>query len=109
MLPVTFERNCKSCHARELEFDVYHVLGASAAPAPHSKDATGDSRVHRESVSRGPGGEPGAGAEAAGPGIDGGGIGGRVAGAGDADSEQYLFERKCGYCHETAGDGWCGR
>ena len=21
------------------------------------------------------------------------------------DSEQYLFDRKCGYCHQTAGDG----
>ena len=38
LLPVTFEQNCKSCHARELEFDVYHVLGPDAAPAPHTRD-----------------------------------------------------------------------
>ena len=37
LLPVTFEQNCKSCHARELEFDVYQVLKA-AVPAPHTKD-----------------------------------------------------------------------
>ena len=35
---MTFEQNCKSCHARELEFDVYHVLGPAASPAPHTKD-----------------------------------------------------------------------
>jgi len=32
MLPVTFEQNCKSCHARELEFDVYNLWGPAAAP-----------------------------------------------------------------------------
>ena len=32
ILPVTFEQNCKSCHSRELEFDVYQVLGPAAAP-----------------------------------------------------------------------------
>jgi hypothetical protein len=37
LLPVTFEQNCKSCHARELEFDGYQVLKGSV-PAPHTKD-----------------------------------------------------------------------
>src|SRR5581483_7907924 len=36
--PTTFEANCKSCHARELEFDVRHVLGPDAPPAPHTRD-----------------------------------------------------------------------
>jgi hypothetical protein len=36
-LPVTFEQNCKSCHAKQLEFDVYNLLKTST-PAPHAKD-----------------------------------------------------------------------
>jgi hypothetical protein len=39
LIPVTFEKNCKSCHQRELQFDVYQVLGENAKPAPHTKDA----------------------------------------------------------------------
>ena len=39
LLPVNFEQNCKNCHARELEFDVYHLLGSGTGPAPQSKDA----------------------------------------------------------------------
>ena len=36
-LPVTFEKDCKSCHALELEFDVYGLL-KPGSPAPHAKD-----------------------------------------------------------------------
>jgi hypothetical protein len=77
LLPVTFDRNCKSCHARELEFDVYHVLGPSAPPAPHARD-TNAIRAYVAAAYRGrPDAE-------------------RLT----RDSISYLFDRKCGYCHE---------
>ncbi len=94
-LPVTFEQNCKSCHGRELEFDVYHV---GVPPAHHSRDA----KVIREwivsvytpfSGSRVPLGNdlvPQPNAKAW---MD------RVV----KDSEAYLFEKKCVYCHKGAG------
>ncbi len=105
MLPVTFEQNCKSCHARELEFDVYQVLGPLARPAPHTKDANAIreyiARVYREAL-------------AANPGLARRPLGRELAASASSaawlervtrDSVQYLFERKCGYCHETKGDG----
>jgi hypothetical protein len=36
LIPVTFERNCRLCHQKELEFDVYQLLPGSM-PAPHAK------------------------------------------------------------------------
>jgi hypothetical protein len=36
--PTTFERDCKSCHSRELQFDIYGVLGETAPPSPHTRD-----------------------------------------------------------------------
>jgi hypothetical protein len=93
-LPVTFEKNCKSCHARELEFDVYHL---GVPPAPHVKERQ---RIHEwvvaqyqalsiTAIARRPLGndlapQPNAAAWLA-----------RVI----RDSEAYLFERKCVYCH----------
>jgi hypothetical protein len=102
LLPVTFERNCKSCHARELEFDVDHVLGARSVPALHAKDAKA---IHEfiwnvyaaalkadPSLLRRPVGNDLMAAPAW---ME------RVV----KDAEQYLFGRKCAYCHQTAGDG----
>jgi len=105
ILPVTFEQNCKSCHARELEFDVYHVLGPAAKPAPHTKDPKA---IHEyiEGAYRG--------ALEANPGLARRPLGTALAPLANRaawlervtrDSEQYLFARKCGYCHQTAGDG----
>ena len=65
--PVTFEANCKSCHARELEYDVYH---AGIPPAPHK--ATRET-IDRLLADRSP----------------------QVR----QDSESFLFEKKCVYCH----------
>jgi hypothetical protein len=104
LLPVTFEQDCKSCHSRELEFDVYQVLGKSV-PAPHTKDANAireiivatfqkklaeDPGVLRKPLGNDLNPQPSAAAW-----LD------RVV----RDSEQYLFVRKCVYCHETAGEG----
>jgi hypothetical protein len=80
LLPVTFEQNCKSCHARELEFDVYQTLGPAAAPAPHTRDA----KAIHEFIAAAYRGRPDAE---------------RLV----KDAEQYLFGRKCGYCHEGGG------
>jgi hypothetical protein len=78
-LPVAFEQNCKSCHARELEFDVDHVLGPNAAPAPHTRNPE-TIRAYVEAAYR----NVHADARAA---------------------EAYLFNRKCVYCH-VAQAGW---
>jgi hypothetical protein len=97
LLPVTFEANCKSCHARELEFDVHHVLGPNAKPAPHTKDpetirayivkAYKDAMAADPSIVRKP---PLNELTPASMWLD------RMV----KDSEEYLFGRKCGYCHE---------
>jgi len=36
LLPLTFDQNCRQCHSRELEFDVFQLLPGSM-PAPHAK------------------------------------------------------------------------
>src|SRR5258708_3589258 len=38
MVPVSFNSNCSKCHARELEFDLYQMLGSKTPPAPHTKN-----------------------------------------------------------------------
>lgn len=99
LLPVTFEQNCKQCHARELEFDVYHLLGPNGPPAPHTKDA----KTIREFVARAY-----RDALAANPAIVRKPLGNDLAPAANwlervvKDSEDYLFGRKCGYCHTMA-------
>jgi hypothetical protein len=104
LLPVTFEQNCKSCHSRELEFDIYQVLGKSM-PAPHMKDAKAIrefiAAAYRKRLAEDP-------AVARRP------LGNDLEAPPNAtawldrvvrESEQYLFGRKCGYCHQTAGEG----
>ena len=100
LLPVTFEQNCKSCHAHELEFDVYQVLGSRAVPSPHTKDPKTIHefilKTYRKAVEETPeitrrplGNDLAAQANAA-------AWLARVV----TDSENYLFQRKCDYCHE---------
>lgn len=114
LIPVTFERNCKPCHARELEFDVYQVLKTSV-PAPHAKDPR---TIHEFIVGTYQN------LLAADPGIVKRPLGNDIAPQRDraawlnkvvSDSEAYLFGRsaepssragKCSYCHELAG--WNG-
>ena len=100
LVPVTFELNCKSCHARELEFDVYQVLGPRAGPSPHSKDPKSIHEfiltAYRKALEENPdivrqplgsdlAAQPNQAAWLA-----------RVV----SDSETYLFQKKCSYCHE---------
>jgi hypothetical protein len=102
-LPVTFEENCRSCHARELEFDVYEILGAGAAPSPHTKDPKTIHAFILDKYQQ---------ALAKDPGIIRRHLGNDVDPQANAavwldkvvrDSESYLFQRKCNYCHEYAG------
>ncbi len=96
-LPVTFEANCKSCHARELEFDVY---GVGVPPAPHTRnvqairDFIRAEYVHAAAI--------------AGPSLLKRPLGNDLSPQPSVsawlarvtrDSEAYLFERKCVYCH----------
>jgi len=105
LLPVTFDANCKSCHARELEFDVDHVVSRFPMPAPHAKDA----KVIHEFIWN-----AFAGALKASPALARRPVGNDLVAQPSAqawmqrvvkDAETYLFGRKCGYCHQTMGDG----
>lgn len=100
LLPVTFEQNCKTCHARELEFDVDHVLGDAAMPAPHTKDANTIRQFiwnqYRDTL-------------AASPALLQKPLGNDLVLQPNStewldrvtkDSLGYLFERKCVYCHQ---------
>jgi len=106
LMAVTFEEDCKSCHARELEFDVDHVLGDDqSVPAPHTKDA----QVIRQFIWK-----VYADAVKANPAIARRPVGNDLAAQASSnawmervvnDATAYLFERKCGYCHETMSAG----
>jgi Cytochrome c7 and related cytochrome c len=100
-LPVTFEQNCRSCHARELEFDVYELLGPNGAPAPHTKDPRSIHQFIVDAYRQ---------AMAADPSIVRRRLGNDVEPPASAaawldkvvrDSESFLFQRKCNYCHES--------
>lgn len=101
--PVTFERHCQSCHKRELEF-LLPGLPAEAPSAPHTKDpltihqfiadtyaklAAANPSLLTVSLERDLTTEPNAAAWVA-----------KAA----RRSEEYLFEKKCTYCHQTQGD-----
>jgi hypothetical protein len=110
-VPVTFEQNCKSCHARELEFDVYQLLKTST-PAPHTKDPRTIHEFILSTYQK---------LLAADPGIVRRPLGNDVVAQPNAatwlskvvsSSEAYLFGSpdghggragKCEYCHEIAG------
>ena len=102
-IPVTFEQNCRSCHARELEFDVYEILGAKSVSAPHTKDPQTIHlfivNAYRKKLDDDPT-------------IIQRRLGNDVAPEANAvvwldrvvrDSEAFLFQRKCIYCHEYSG------
>lgn len=100
--PVTFDRHCASCHKRELEF-LLPGLPVAAPPAPHTKDApairkfiletyqalvSANPAIVQTPLDRGFTPEPSSAAW--------------VAKAARL-SEEYLFEKKCKYCHEYEG------
>lgn len=106
LLAVTFEQNCRSCHQRELEFDVYQLLGDQAPPAPHTKDPASihafilrryqDLYNANPAIIQKPLGRDFQAAPNQAAWLD------TVV----SKSEQYLFQNKCIYCHyyeEVAG------
>jgi hypothetical protein len=102
LLAVSFDRHCFSCHKRELEFDVYQVLGAQSEPAPHTRNAQA---IHEFIAGKY------AAALERDPSLPQRPLGRDFAPAGAAwlqkvvrDSELFLFERKCKYCHEYDGE-----
>jgi hypothetical protein len=102
-IPITFQENCSQCHARELDFDVYEILGANSKPAPHTKDPKTIHQFIFDTYSR---------ALAEDPSIIHRRLGNDVPPVATApawlervvrDSELYLFQRKCNYCHVDPG------
>jgi hypothetical protein len=101
MLPVTFDKNCKSCHSRELQFDVYQALGPDAPPSPHTKDAKLIQEIvantYRDALARNsallirPLGRDLTPQPSAAAWLE------RVT----KESLDYLFEKKCTYCHRA--------
>ncbi len=100
LLPVTFEQHCRSCHKRELEFDVYQLLGESAPPAPHTKDPKTIHQFIAQSYQK---------LLQANPAVIRQPLGRDLLPAPNAaawlasvvtQSETFLFEKKCTYCHE---------
>jgi Cytochrome c7 and related cytochrome c len=104
LLPVTFEQNCKSCHSRELEFDVYQVLGKSV-PAPHTKDAKAIRDIIVATYTKKLAEDPGIARRPLGNDLDPPPSSAAWLERVVRDSEQYLFGKKCGYCHVTGGEG----
>ena len=103
LLPVTFEDHCRKCHEQELQFDVFQLMGADAEPAPHTKDPAAIHNFIVESYQR---------LLARNPLILQQPIGRGSQTAPNAEvwlatvveqSEKFLFERKCRYCHEYEG------
>ncbi len=100
LMPVTFDQHCLSCHKRELEFDVYQLLGALSAPSPHTKDPE---TIHAHILATYEK------ALAANPSLPERPLGRDFVPASNPeawlekvvrDSENFLFDRKCQYCHE---------
>jgi hypothetical protein len=103
--PVTFEDNCRRCHAQELEFDVYQVLGAKSVPAPHIKDAARIRQVIRDAYAEGLRENPALARKPVGNDLDPQRNANAWMERVVRDSQNFLFGRKCGYCHVTMGDG----
>ena len=106
LLPVTFEQNCRQCHRKELEFDVFQLLPGSM-PAPHAKsvqaihafieDTFRNALKENPSIARKPLGRDLEPARNADEWLE------RVV----REGESYLFDPargKCLYCHEYQGD-----
>ncbi len=102
LLAVSFEEHCLSCHEQELQFDVLQLQAESARPAPHARDAEAtrdfietayrDLLASRPSIVNTPierGAEPERDPEV------------WLTKVTDRSS-QFLFDRKCVYCHQYA-------
>ncbi len=103
MVAMTFEKHCASCHKRELEFDVYGVLPV-AQPAPHSKNTAAIREFVRETYRKALEGEPALARKPLRPDVEPPGTAQAWLAMAIRDSEEFLFRKKCAYCHEI--EGW---
>jgi len=87
-LSITFDADCKRCHARELEFDVLQFLGPAAPPAPHARDVAKIRQFIRQASSAALGPVPLRPVRFE-----------RLI----KSAEDVLFQRKCVYCHQMQG------
>jgi hypothetical protein len=104
LVPVTFVKDCASCHARELEFDIFGALGAGQKPAPHTKEDLPALRdfvygAYRKALERDPNlwrkplkeFQPAAPSPAA------------WVETTASQSLAFILDKKCVYCHEIEG------
>lgn len=99
-VPVTFDKHCVSCHKGELGFDVYQVLGGDGI-APHSKNPEGIGNFIREAYTKALDANPALTQRALGRNLDAGAPRGIWLETAIRDSTNYVFEKKCRYCHEV--------
>jgi hypothetical protein len=101
LVPVNFNSHCSGCHARELEFDLYQLLGPNVPPAPHAKSTSAIRDYVYNSYRKALTANPSLWRQPLG--------GGFVVAAATPEawveamagqSLIYLFDRKCTYCHE---------
>ncbi|HEV3199910.1 MAG TPA: hypothetical protein VGZ73_18530 [Bryobacteraceae bacterium] len=100
LIPMTFEASCKSCHKKELQFDRYQVLGDMAQESPHTRDQQKIRRFIDESYQKALDADPSLSQRPIG--IDAVVISNRDAWLAKVttDSYEYLFDKKCPYCHQ---------
>lgn len=98
LVPVSFEQHCRSCHKLELSFDVYQLMGENAPPAPHTKDPKTIHEFIVQTYEKLAAENPAATQNLEARDLPPPGTA-RLA-AIVTQSERYLFDRKCIYCHE---------
>jgi hypothetical protein len=100
--PVTFDKHCRTCHQRELEF-VLPGLPVEARPAPHTKDAPAIRQFIRDTYQKLVEANPSLIGQLLGRDLAAAPNAGAWVAQASARSEEYLFQNKCRYCHEYAG------
>jgi len=100
LLPVSFEQHCRACHKRELEFDVNQILGSEAAPAPHTRDPQTIRNFITQTYQQALASNPPLAQRPLGREIEPPPNPAAWLAAVVQQSEAYLFERKCQYCHQ---------
>ena len=95
-----FDRHCRSCHERELGFDVRGLLGQTSSPAPHTRDPAGIHQYIEKSYRDLLAQQPGIYKRDLGRGFDASTSPETWLAQIVAESTSFLFDRKCVYCHE---------
>jgi predicted CXXCH cytochrome family protein len=103
---MNFDKHCRSCHERELGFDVRGLLGAKSLPAPHTRDPLTIhqhiEKAYRDLLAS----QPDMYRRDLGRGLDASVSSEAWLAKVVGESESFLFDRKCVYCHEyQARDG----